>query len=385
MRLFLNCSERTAKVAPVSNSLRQTPLHALHVALGARMVPYAGWEMPVQYEGVTQEHGAVRNAVGLFDVSHMGELYCEGPGAGACIDALVTNDVGRLDLGKALYTVACNERGTILDDLIIYRVRETRYLVVCNAANLEKMSAHFARHTQGRCEFSDRSDATALLALQGPHAAEVLRAVDPNSPALALTRFGVIETSLAGLPLTVARTGYTGEDGFELFCARGDAQKLWNLLSEAGKPQGLKPIGLAARDTLRLEARLSLYGHELDEETEPFEAGLGWVVKLDKGEFLGRAALQARKREPSPRKLVGFEMVGRGIARQGYPILDAQGQPIGIVTSGAPGLSIGKNIGLGFVPAGSTRIGTRLGIEIRGKAIEAQVCPTPFYKRATAQ
>jgi len=196
----LNCCERTAKVASVSNSLRQTPLHSVHVALRARMVPFAGWEMPVQYQGVTQEHGAVRNAAGLFDVSHMGELYCEGPAAGVCIDALVTNHVGALAVGRALYTVACNERGTILDDLIIYRVREARYLVVCNASNLEKMSSHFARHTQGRCDFSDRSDATALLALQGPRAAEVVRALDPRSPALALTRFGVIETSLAGAP-----------------------------------------------------------------------------------------------------------------------------------------------------------------------------------------
>jgi aminomethyltransferase len=367
----------------VSTSLRQTPLHAIHVALGARMVPFAGWEMPVQYKGVTQEHGAVRNAVGLFDVSHMGELYFDGPAAGACIDSVVTNDVQALAVGRALYTVACNERGKILDDLIVYRLQDQRYLVVCNASNLEKMSAHFEQRVAGRCGFSDRSEQTALLALQGPRSIDVLRALDPQSRALALTRFGVAhDLQLAGVTQTVARTGYTGEDGFELFCASGDATRLWNALSDAGKACGLEPIGLAARDTLRLEARLSLYGHELDEDTEPLEAGLGWVVKLNKGDFLGREALQRAKAQPSPRKLVGFEMVGRGIARQGYPILDRDGRPVGIVTSGAPGLSVAKNIGLGYVPADSTAIGTSLGIEIRGKAVEARVCATPFYKRA---
>jgi aminomethyltransferase len=365
----------------VSNPLRQTPLHATHVALGARMVPFAGWEMPVQYTGVTQEHNAVRNAVGLFDVSHMGELHFEGAGAGALVDSLVTNAVGGLALGRALYTVACSERGTILDDLIIYRLGETHYLVVCNASNLDKMSAHFARHAAGRCEFRDASDDTALLALQGPRSSDVLRAIDPQLPALHLARFGVSRATLAGIPITTARTGYTGEDGFELFCPSASAAELWRALFEAGRAFGLEPIGLAARDTLRLEARLSLYGHELDEETDPFEAGLGWVVKLDKGEFLGREALVRRKREPSPRKLVGFEMIGRGIARQGYPIVDAEGRAVGSVTSGAPGLSIAKNIGLGYVPSALSHIGQRVGIEIRGKSVEAKVCATPFYKR----
>jgi aminomethyltransferase len=346
------------------------------------MVPFAGWEMPVQYRGVTQEHHAVRNAVGLFDVSHMGELYFEGEAAAACLDSLVTNATGKLAVGRALYTVACNSLGTILDDLIIYRLEAARYLVVCNADNLAKMSAHFAEHTHGRCSFHDRSAQTALLALQGPRAVDVIGKLDGGDALAALPRFGIVSTRLAGIEITAARTGYTGEDGFELFCASAAAVELWRAVSAAGAQFGLEPIGLGARDTLRLEARLSLYGHEIDETTDPIEAGLSWVVKFDKGEFLGRAALLERKAKPATRKLVGFEMIGRGIARQGYGILDRGGALVGVVTSGAPGLSIGKNIGLGYVPVESSAIGSRIDIDIRGKAIEAAVCATPFYKRA---
>jgi aminomethyltransferase len=349
------------------------------------MVPYAGWEMPVQYAGVSEEHRAVRSAVGVFDVSHMGELYFDGAGAASCLDALVTNDIGKLAIGRALYTVACNERGKILDDLIIYRVQATRYLVVCNASNLDKMRTHFAELAAGRCNFEDRSAQTALLALQGPRAADLIRALRAPAEVADLPRFGLLETTLAGSEVLAARTGYTGEDGYELFCPADVAPKLWQTLLETGASFGLQPIGLAARDTLRLEACLSLYGHEIDETTDPLEAGLGWVVKFDKGEFLGRQALWLRKQQPSQRKLVGFEMVGRGIARQGYPIVaeaDGESSQIGSVTSGAPGLSIGKNIGLGYVPTSMSRVGTSLAVEIRGKSIEARVCATPFYKRA---
>lgn len=365
----------------MSEPLQRTPLYAAHLELGARMVPFAGWEMPVQYSGVTEEHRAVRSAVGLFDVSHMGELWFEGPDAGACLDRLVTNDIGKLGVGRALYTVACNERGTILDDLIIYRVQPASYLVVCNASNLSKMREHFAQHARGRCAFSDRSAETALIALQGPRAVDVMRTLNAAGAVVELPRFGVLTTQVAGIELTSARTGYTGEDGYELFCGAASADRLWRTLLDAGRAHGLQAIGLAARDTLRLEARLSLYGHEIDETTNPLEAGLGWVVKFEKPEFLGRDALLHAKQQPSPRRLVGFEMVGRGIARQGYPIVDASGSAIGIVTSGAPGLSIAKNIGLGYVHSDSSRIGTNIGVEIRGKSVEARVCPTPFYKR----
>jgi aminomethyltransferase len=346
------------------------------------MVPFAGWEMPVQYKGVTQEHEAVRKAVGLFDVSHMGELFFDGPGAGACIDSLVSNDIGKLAVGRAIYTLACNERGTILDDLIVYRLADTRFMIVCNASNREKMAAHFAAQVRGRCNYRDGSDDTALLALQGPKAAAVVRDLQADPKLVDLPRFGVVQTTLAGLELTAARTGYTGEDGYELFCRNADAVRLWDALVSTGAKHGLEPIGLGARDTLRLECRMSLYGHEIDETTNPLEAGLGWAVKLDKGEFLGRAALLAAKAQPATRKLVGFEMTGRGIARQGYPIVDASGKAVGQVTSGSPGLTIGKNVGLGYVPPTLSAIGTAIGIEIRGKVIEAKVCATPFYKRA---
>ncbi len=376
----------------MTDTLRRTPLYDQHVALGARMVPFAGWEMPVQYKGITPEHHAVRKAAGVFDVSHMGELIFDGAGARSSLDALVTNDIGKLAVGRALYTVACNGQGTILDDLIVYRLGETRYLVVCNASNLDKMRAHFAEHVRASsgCTFHDESAGTSLLAVQGPRSLEVMNALAP-APALdALSRFSVLAAQVAGVNVTVARTGYTGEDGFELFCDNAEAPKLWAAIVDAGRAVELEPIGLGARDTLRLEARLSLYGHEIDETTTPFEAGLGWVVKLDKGEFLGRSALVDKKREPAKRALVGFEMIGRGIARQGYTIVALEAgddapagtAELGRVTSGAPSLSLGKNIGLGYVPPAYARLGTKLGIDIRGKVTPAQVVATPFYKRS---
>lgn len=368
----------------MSTVLRRTPLYESHRALGARLVEYAGWEMPVQYSGVTEEHQATRKAVGLFDVSHMGELHVEGPGAAACLNELVTNDISKLAPGRALYTVACNEAGMILDDLIVYRIEPAHFLVVCNAANLAKMHAHFAEYTRGRADYQDRSDSTALLALQGPRAAElvqVLGAVELS----ALPRFGVVRGTLAGVDVLAARTGYTGEDGYELFCATEQAASLWQSILDLGGKLGIKPVGLAARDTLRLEARLALYGNEIDETTTPLEAGLAWVVKLDKGDFMGRAALLQQQERGLTRKLVGFEMVGRGIARHGHAIASAQEgelRTVGQVTSGAPGLSVGKNIGLGYVPVELAALGTRLDIVIRDKPIEARVCSTPFYKRS---
>lgn len=345
------------------------------------MVPFAGWEMPVQYKGITQEHRAVRQAVGLFDVSHMGELFVSGSEARASLDALVTNDLAKLEVGRAVYTVACNERGTILDDLIVYRLGPESFMVVCNASNREKISAHFERQLLGRVDYSDRSDETALIALQGPRSPEVLAALSADAELIGLPRFGVTRARLGAVDAWVARTGYTGEDGYELFCAWQDAPQLWAAALVAGAASGIEPVGLGARDTLRLEARLSLYGHEIDETTNPFEAGLGWVVKLDKGEFLGRAALRAEKAAPPTRALVGFEMIERGIARQGHPIVDDAGAAIGAVTSGAPSLSLNKNIGLGYVPVALRPIGSEFGVDIRGKVARARVVPTPFYKR----
>ena len=362
--------------------LRRTSLYADHVALGARIVPFAGWEMPVQYTGIVDEHQAVRTAVGIFDVSHMGELRLRGEFSSHVVDYLVTNDAKKLVDGQAMYTCACNERGTILDDLIVYRRTQTEWLVVCNASNAAKISAHFARAAKDHCDFEDQTDATALIALQGPRAFEVLAALGGDASRLSdLESFHFRDATLAGVRCTASRTGYTGEDGVEVFCPWNDAPTLWRTLLAAGKASGIKPIGLGARDTLRLEARLSLYGNDIDETTNPLEAGLGWVVKLDKGDFVGRAALTAIKSAPLPRRLVGFEVTGRGIARHGYLLRDLHGGEVGVCTSGSPGPTVGKNVGLGYLPSAMTDAGTKLFVECRGKNIDAVVVQTPFYKR----
>ncbi len=342
------------------------------------MVPFAGYSMPVQYAGITEEHQAVRTAAGLFDVSHMGRLVLFGKWAASVVDYLVTNAAGKLDDGQALYTACCKADGGILDDLIVYRKAREEVLVGGNASNRAKIVAHFAQAAKDHCDFVDRSDETALLALQGPAAFAVAARVGGTDFAK-LGSFRLADGTLAGVAVTAARTGYTGEDGLELICAAKDAAALWSALLAAGA----KPAGLGCRDTLRLEARLCLYGNDIDETTTPLEAGLAWVVKMDKGDFIGRAALEAQKARGVGRKLVGFEMVGRGIARHGYPITPPEGgAPIGTVASGSPSITLGKNIGLGYVPPDRAEIGTKLGVDIRGKTIEAVVVKTPFYKRA---
>ncbi len=360
--------------------LKRTPLHEEHRALGARLVPFAGYEMPVQYEGLVKEHHAVRERAGLFDVSHMGELRLRGPEALAVATSLVSNAVQKLAVGRAKYTVAVNAGGTILDDLIVYRTGEEEVLIVCNASNRDKIAPHVAKAAEGKCDFADESEDTALIALQGPKAVAIAKDAGAPEAMLSTRPFSLADVELGGVKALAARTGYTGEDGFELFCANGDAPALWRHLMKAGEPLGIAPAGLGARDTLRLEAALSLYGNDIDETTNPYEAGLGWVVKLDH-DFLGREALERVKQDGVTRKLVGIEMVGRGIARHGYPILDATGARVGEVTSGSPGPTVGKNIGLGYVPITLAEPGTKLGIEIRGKVIDAIVVKTPFYKR----
>ena len=365
----------------MNETLKRTPLFETHRAAGARIVPFAGWEMPVQYSGIVEEHRAVRERAGLFDVSHMGELWLRGPKALAVVDGLITNNAAGLAVGKRVYACGCNERGTILDDLIIYRVADEEVLVVCNAGNRGKISPHFANAAAGKTQFTDESDETALLALQGPLAEAVLKAAGGSANLLALPRFGIARGQVAGLSVLAARTGYTGEGGFELFVANADAAKLWGALIEAGKPSGLVPVGLGARDTLRLEAGLRLYGNDIDETTDPWEAGLGWTVKLEGREFLGKQALVEKKQRGLTRKLVGIEMTGRGIARHGYPVVDADGSAIGVVTSGSPCPTLGKNLGLAYVPIANSADGSPLLVEIRGKSIEAKVVPLPFYKR----
>jgi aminomethyltransferase len=368
-----------------SGAERRTALYAEHAALGAKFVPYAGWRMPVQYRGVAEEHQAVRSRVGLFDVSHMGRLELSGSQAWQVVDGAITNDLRRIGPGQALYTCCCAADGGILDDLIIYLLEPERVMVVCNAANRAKIVSHFAALAAGRCQFADRSDESCLIAVQGPQALAVIAALGvsfrlPED----LPSFHLRTARLAGLECSIARTGYTGEDGVEIFCAAGDAVALWRALLKAGQAHGVQAVGLAARDTLRLEARLSLYGNEIDESTNPLEAGLGWTVKLDGRRFIGSEALTAIKAQGLRRRIVGFEMVGRGIARHGYPIVSASGAPLGVCTSGAPSPTLGVSIGLGYVPLELTAIGSELTIDCRGRPIPARVVATPFYRRAAA-
>ena len=366
-----------------SSPPRHTSLYAEHVALGGRLVPFAGWELPIQYSGIVDEHTAVRTAAGMFDVIHMGELRLRGEYSEHVVDYLVTNDARKLFDGQAMYTCVCNEHGTILDDVIVYRRNEDDWLVVCNSSNRAKISAHFAHAAKDHCDFEDQSDDTALIAVQGPRAMEVLAKLGDDGAKLGeLHAFHFRDAVLGGVACTPSRTGYTGEDGVEIFCAWDDAPALWRALLEAGRPLGLKPAGLGARDTLRLEARLCLYGNDIDETTNPIEAGLGWVVKVEKGDFIGRAALMEIKARPLPRKLAGLEVTGRGVARHGYPLRDVDGREVGVCTSGSPAPTVGKNIGLGYLPSAMTDVGTRLLVDCRGKNIEAVVAKTPFYKRA---
>jgi aminomethyltransferase len=362
--------------------LKHTPLYEQHKALGARFVDFGGWEMPVQYSSILEEHQAVRTHAGLFDVSHMGEFKVEGKDALAFLQYLVPNDVGRLAVHQALYTQLCLANGNVIDDLLIYKLAEEHYMLVVNAANISKdlnwvqgQATHFASVT-----VSDQSGTTALLALQGPAALNILQAL--TSVNLADIRYYHCTADVVdGVNCIISRTGYTGEDGFELYCSSANAPKLWNDLLEVGKEQGLRPVGLGARDTLRLEAGLCLYGHELDEQTNPLEARLGWTIKLNKGDFIGRDSLLQVKAQGPQRLLVGIELLERGVARGGYALYD-QERRIGELTSGSHSPTLHKNIGLGYVEAAAAAVtGKQLQVDIRGKRVAAQIVALPFYKR----
>jgi aminomethyltransferase len=341
------------------------------------MVPFAGWEMPVQYRGVIDEHRAVRSAAGIFDVSHMGEFLLRGPGAEAFLQSMTPNDVAKLAPGRAHYSGLLNAEGGYLDDLLIYRLAPEEFLIVVNAANAEPDFAWLAAQPRSGSTLEDASERWALIAAQGPKAAQwVAPLVDADLDGLAY--YAVTRANLLGQPGIVARTGYTGEDGFELFVAPEDAERLWDALLEAGA----QPAGLGARDTLRLEAGMALYGHELDATTTPWQAGLGWVVKLGKGDFFGRSALVREREGGGPaRRLVGLELEGRGIAREGHPILVA-GEVAGRVTSGTWSPTFEKAIAMGYVPAPNSAPGSRCAVDVRGRAVDAAVVPLPFYKRS---
>jgi aminomethyltransferase len=364
-----------------TTALKRTPLYERHKALGGRMVEFGGWEMPVQYSSILEEHQAVRTNAGLFDVSHMGEFKVEGAGALAFLQYLVPNDVSKLAIGQALYTQLILPNGGTIDDLLVYHLDEGHYMLVVNAANIEKDFAWIVEHARNFPDVAviNQSDTTALLALQGPKAQAILQPFT-NVDLSTIRYYHFAPGTVDGAHCIISRTGYTGEDGFELYCAPVMVGKLWDNLLEAGKEQGLKPAGLGARDTLRLEAAYCLYGHELDEQTNPFEANLGWTVKLGKDEFIGREALLKVKEEGPQKKLVGIEMVERGVPRGAYTIF-FEGQPIGVLTSGAPGPTVGKNIGLGYVKPEYATVGQPVQIDIRGKRTAAKIAALPFYKR----
>jgi aminomethyltransferase len=358
-------------------TMRRTPLYEKHAELGAKMVPFAGYEMPIQYEGIVAEHRAVRGHAGLFDLSHMGEFFFKGRRAGATLDHLVSSDIAGLEVGQARYGLLTNERGTIVDDVIVYRIGEGECMMVVNAANIAKDRAHVLAHLNSDVRFDDRSFETALVAIQGPAAAEIL-ATETNADVRSLPPFGVTQGRVAGAHATVARTGYTGEDGFEVFVANADTARVWDALLAAGQRAGLRPIGLGARDTLRLEARFSLYGNDIDETTDPIEAGLGWTCKLDKA-FTGRDVIAAKKAAGPRRKLAGLVIQG-GVARHGHEVTQ-NGEVVGRVTSGTYGPSVEKNIALAYVPTPLAKVGTELAVRIRGKDVTATVVKTPFYRR----
>jgi aminomethyltransferase len=360
-----------------------TPLIETHRELGARLIEFSGWLMPVQYGSIIEEHRAVRERVGLFDLSHMGELYVEGPEAGAALAAALVSDPPSLAVGRAGYSMMCTPSGGIVDDLIVYRLAETRFLVVANAGNAAIVSDALAERLTGfKAVLDDRSLATGLLAIQGPRSVDVLAPLTDVDLG-ALRYYAASEGTVAGIPGLIARTGYTGEDGFEVFVDTAQTSALWDALLERVRAAGGSPIGLGARDTLRLEAGMPLYGNELDLETNPYEAGLGRVVKLTKaGDFVGRTALEKVARDGPARRLVGLIVEGRGIARHGYPVWSAE-RRTGVVTSGTQSPTLGVPIAMAYVAPPDAEPGTVVEIEIRGARVRARVVALPFYRRET--
>ena len=354
--------------------LLRTPLHDVHVAAGGKMVPFAGYVMPVQYAGLRAEHAAVREGVGLFDVSHMGELWFSGAGAADFLQHQLAGDIAKAAPGRALYTCLLNEAGGIVEDLLVYGF-EDRYLLVVNASNRSEVVARLEAELPQDVEMEDASDRTALLALQGPHSDAVMQAVGLDLRGLAY--YHHTSGSLCGVPVHIGATGYTGERGFELYLPSDKAAMVWTILMEAGKPQGIVPCGLGARDTLRLEKGYCLHGNDIDADHTPVEAGLNWTVGW-KTEFRGKSALVAQKAEGPSRKLVGFKLTERGIPRNGYVLLDEAGQDIGVVTSGTQSPSLEEAIGMGYVAAEHAAIGSSIQVAIRQKHIAATVVKLPF-------
>jgi aminomethyltransferase len=361
--------------------MKNTALTQIHEKLGAKLVSFAGFNMPVSYEGVTVEHETVRSGVGVFDVSHMGEFLISGPKALDLIQKVSSNDASKLEVGKAQYSCLPNENGGIVDDLIIYKIKEEQYLLVVNASNIEKDWNHISKYNDSfKAEMRDLSDNYSLLAIQGPKAVEAMQSL--TSVDLAAIKFYTFEVAdFAGIEhVIISATGYTGSGGFEIYCKNEEAAQIWNKVFEAGASFGIKPIGLAARDTLRLEMGYCLYGNDINDTTSPLEAGLGWVTKFNK-DFVNSEHLKLEKEAGSKRKLIAFELDERGIPRHDYEIVDENGHPIGTVTSGTMSPSLGKGIGLGYVTENKAALGTKIYILIRKNAIPATIVKPPFYKK----
>jgi len=361
-------------------TLRLTPLNAAHRRLGARMVDFGGWDMPVQYSGIIDEHNTVRRAVGLFDVSHMGEIEVRGPQALDLVNFAATNNAARLKIGQAHYSALLYEHGGFVDDILVHKVADDDYFLCVNASNQDKDYEHIRLLNQVDAEVDLASDRYAQIAVQGPKALPTLQKLTATELA-PIRYYHFVDGAVSGTAARIARTGYTGEDGFEIYIAPAEACRIWNELLAAGEEFGIKPCGLGARNTLRLEAKMALYGHEITASITPWEADLAWIVKMDKGDFNGRAALEKQKAAGVTRQLVGFEMQGRGIARDGYEV-HLDGAPAGWVTSGGPSPTLNKNIGLCYLPAAAAVPGRPIQVIVRDQPVDAVTVPTPFYKRA---
>src|SRR5215469_1387994 len=365
---------------PEASALRTTALNSVHRALGAKMVDFGGWDMPVQYSGIIEEHTAVRRGVGLFDVSHMGEIEIRGPEALGLAEYATTNQVSKLKTGQAHYSGLLYETGGFVDDILVHKVADDHYFLCVNASNQEKDFEHIRSQNRFDAQVENAVARYAQLAIQGPKARATLQKLTPIDLA-AIKYYWFTDGEVCGLPARIAHTGYTGEDGYEIYIPPAEAERIWNEVMKAGAEFGIKPCGLGARNTLRLESKMALYGHEIDASISPLEADLAWIVKFDKPEFMGREALANQKESGVTRKLVGFEMRGRGIGRDGYEVL-LDGAPAGWVTSGGPSPTLCKNIGLCYLPAEQAVPGKTIQVVIRNQPVDAVTVETPFYKRA---
>ena len=362
-----------------ATDLKRTPLFNVHSALKAKMVDFGGWNMPIQYSSILEEHNAVRKSAGLFDVSHMGEIEIRGPEAAKLVDYVSTNNAAKLQPGQAHYSALLYEHGGFVDDILVHKLSNDEFFLCVNAGNQDKDFDHICRYNRFDAEVDFASDRYAQLAIQGPKAHIILQRLTETNLA-GIKYYWFVEGMVAGAQARIAHTGYTGEDGFEIYIAPSEAVRIWNEMFEAGREFGIKPCGLGARNTLRLEAKMALYGHELTASINPFEADLAWIVKMDKGDFVGRSALEKALAGEVTRKLTGYEMIERGIGRDGCEVW-VENKPAGWVTSGGPSPSLNKNIGLCYLPAAYARPGVNLQILIRETPVGAVTVPTPFYKR----